>query len=105
MERQHAKQKMIKDINSDDLRIQVTGFVNEIENNNSFILNDKTGSIKVNIEEYNFNFKENDLINVIGEYHITTSGEKIIEAEIIQDMKNLNFKYYQQLYELKKELL
>jgi len=32
------------------------------------------------------------------------AGEKEIEAEIIQDKKNLNFDYYLKLYEIKKEL-
>jgi hypothetical protein len=31
-------------------------------------------------------------------------GEKEVTAEIIQDKKNLNFEYYQKLYEIKKEL-
>ena len=31
-------------------------------------------------------------------------GQKIVEADIIQDMTNLNFNYYQKLYELKLEL-
>ena len=59
----------------------------------------------VDLKEVDFNFKENDLINIIGELRITTTGEKILDAQIIQDMKKLNFKYYKNLYELKKEIL
>ena len=33
-----------------------------------------------------------------------SDGEKIIDADIVQDMNNLNFEYYCKLYELKKEL-
>ena len=31
-------------------------------------------------------------------------GAKSIQAQIIQDMDNLNFEYYLKLYEIKKEI-
>ena len=102
---QYAKQRIIKDITIDDERIQVTGYIKRKTNDNQIILDDKTGEIKVNLIGIdNFNFKENDLINVIGDLEFKSSGEKVINADIIQDMKKLNFEYNQKLYQMKKEL-
>lgn len=103
MESKYAKQRIIEDIKNSDERIQVTGYIKNIEVD-YFILNDKSDEIKVNIENFDFKSKEKDLINVIGDITISVEGEKIINAEIIQDMNKLNFKYYQKLYQLKKEL-
>ncbi len=104
MENQFAKQRIIKDIKNDDLRIQITGYVKELVKNDYFILDDKAGEIKINFKESDFDFKNDDLVNVIGTLTINMEGQKMVEADIIQDMTNLNFKYYQKLYELKLEL-
>jgi uncharacterized protein YdeI (BOF family) len=103
MESTYAKQRIIADIKNSDERVQVTGSVKNITEID-FILDDDSGEIKVNIKDCDFKSKEKDLINVIGDLTINVEGEKIINAEIIQDMNKLNFKYYQKLYELKKEL-
>ncbi len=101
----HAKQRMIKDITIDDERIQVTGYIKSRINDELIVLDDQTDQINVNIIRIDdFNFKENDLINVIGDLEFQSTGEKRINADIIQDMKELNFKYYQKLYQIKKEL-
>lgn len=105
MEKQYAKQRMIKDITVDDSRIQVTAYIKEILDDNFIILDDKTGDIKVNLKDVDFLFNKNDLINIIGFLNINVDGEKEIEAEIIQDMTNLNFDYYQKIYEIKKTLI
>jgi len=98
-------QRIIKDIKIIDEKIQVTGYIKKISNNENLILNDKTGELKVNINKIeNFNFKENDLVNILGDLEIQVNGEKILIANIIQDMNKLNFEYYHQLYDLKKEL-
>jgi len=102
---QYAKQRIIKDISIDDERIQVTGYIKSRINNNQITLDDKTGEINVKLESIDdFNFKENDLINVIGDLEFQSSGEKLLIAEIIQDMNKLNFEYYQKLYQLKKDI-
>lgn len=105
MEKQYAKQRMIKDITVEDSRIQVTAYIKEILDDNFIILDDKTGDIKVNLKDVDFLFNKNDLINIIGFLNINVDGEKEIEAEIIQDMTNLNFDYYQKIYEIKKTLI
>lgn len=102
---QSAKQRIIKDIGIDDERIQVTGYIKSRINDDHIVLDDKTGEISVNIIGIDdFNFKENDLINVIGDLELRSSGEKLLNAEIIQNMNKLNFKYYLKLYQLKKDL-
>jgi len=103
MSGQFARQSTIEDVKRDDNRVQITGYVKEIVENEYFLLNDKTGEIKVNIKEIDFNYKIKDLINVFGDLVFSTNGEKSIEADIIQDMNNLNFNYYRKLYDLKKD--
>ena len=100
---QSAKQKVIIDIKSDDERVQITGYVKNLVEEEQFVLDDNTGDIEVDITNIDFNFKEKDLINVIGV--IVKEGDeiKMIRAEIIQDKNQLNFEYYKKLYELKKK--
>jgi len=104
MSKQHAKPRIIKDIKDADLRIQVTGYVKEIIDNEHIILDDKTGELEVDVKNVDFRFDKNDLINIFGEIEISMAGEKSLIADIIQDKKNLNFEYYQKLYEIKKQL-
>jgi len=105
MESQFAKQRTIKDVKNDDIKIQITGYVHNLVEKDKFTLDDKTGKIEVNIKDIDLDFEEGDLVNVIGEVIIATSGEKSIQAQFVQDMRNLNFSYYQKLYEIKKEIL
>jgi len=104
MERDAAIQRTIKDIKNSDIRIQITGYVKDIVENDYIILNDKTEEIKVDIQAVEHPFQKNILINVIGKLNIKLEGEKEVEAEIIQNKSNLNFEYYLKLYEIKKEL-
>ena len=104
MLRDAAIQRTIQDIKNSDIRIQITGYVKDIVENDYIILNDKTEEIKVDIQAVEYSFQKNNLINVIGKLNIKLKGEKEVEAEIIQDKSNLNFEYYQKLYEIKKEL-
>ena len=105
MEDPYAAQRIIKDIKSDDVLIQITGHIKDIVEDDNIILTDGTGDIKINLQNVDYDFKLNDLINVIGELNYSVKGLKSIDAQIVQDMKNLNFQYYRKLYELKKELL
>ena len=103
MERTPARQRIIRDLKNDDLRIQITGKIKDLSKS-QLVLDDTTGSIKVDVSEVDCDFSEGDLINVIGDLEIKTSGEKLLKAQFVQDMRKLNFKYYLKLYELKKEV-
>ncbi|MBD3341208.1 MAG: hypothetical protein GF353_19030 [Candidatus Lokiarchaeota archaeon] len=104
MENPYAKQKIIEDVTTEDTRVQITGYVKSIEQN-SIVLDDTTGNIEVDVENVDFQFKTDDLINVIGELTINVKGQKILIAEIVQNMEKLNFKYYLKLYHVKKDLI
>ncbi|MFX1575166.1 MAG: hypothetical protein ACFFB0_20715 [Promethearchaeota archaeon] len=105
MSNRFAKQRIIKDIENNDERIQVTGYIKDKSNIEYILLDDKTGTIKVKITEIEeFTYDVNDLINVIGDLELKSDGDKVIIAQFIQDMNKLNFEYYQKLYEIKKEL-
>lgn len=106
IENVHAAERIIKDLKNDDIRVQITGYVRQLKDN-QFMLDDETGNIEVDFktaENYMNGIKEGDLVNVIGELILSVGGEMSIKAEIIQNMNKLNFKYHQKLYELKKEL-
>ncbi|MFW9940049.1 MAG: hypothetical protein ACFFFT_03350 [Candidatus Thorarchaeota archaeon] len=103
MSLQSAKQRTIKDIRNNDVRIQITGYIKDLVEQDNLILEDRTGKIKVDIKSIDLKNKENDLVNVIGELIISMDGGKTVVAEIIQDMNNLNFEYYLKLYDLKKK--
>jgi len=107
MQSEFATQRIIEDIKNDDVKIQVRGYIKDLQNGKSFTLDDKTGELKVEFkaEEISFDHKDGDLVNVMGDLRITTSGEKILDAEIIQDMSGLNFEDYQKIYRQKKEIL
>lgn len=100
-----AKQRIISDIKSTDVRIQITGFVKDDTSEKNFTLKDNSGEITVSYIEGDFPLKKGMLINVIGEYEMNTEGDKSLNAEIIQDMKQLNFEYYEKIYHLKKDLI
>jgi uncharacterized protein YdeI (BOF family) len=104
MSKKQAKQRIIKDIKDDDDRIQVTGYVKEVVDDEHIILDDKSGEIEVDVKNINFRVEKNDLINIFGEIEISMAGEKSLIADIIQDKKKLNFEYYQKIYEIKKQL-
>ncbi|MHA1931359.1 MAG: hypothetical protein ACW96X_02400 [Promethearchaeota archaeon] len=100
---QSAKQRVISDIKNEDERVQITGYVKNLVKEEQFVLDDNTGSLQVNIKNITFNFKEDNLINVIGKLVKKGSEEISLIAEIIQDKNQLNFEYYKKLYELKKK--
>ncbi len=100
---QSAKQRMIKNLKNEDERVQITGYVRELVEEEQFVLDDDTGKIGVDIKNIDFKFKENDLINVIGNLVKEDDEIKMFKAEIIQDKNQLNFEYYKKLYELKKK--
>ena len=102
MSSQFARQSTVEDVNDKDQRIQITGYVKNIVGDESFILDDNTGKINVSIKSVDFEFHENDLINVIGEI-VKEGNNRTLKAEIIQDMNKLNFEYYLKLYELRKK--
>lgn len=105
MSDQYAKQRIVKDISNNDMRIQVTGYIKSLIDEDIIMLDDKSGEVRVNKANIdNFKYKKNDLINVIGDLEFHSDGEKTINAEIVQDMNKLNFEYYQKIYQIRKEL-
>jgi len=83
MSREHAVQRIIQDVKSSDSRVQITGIIKEVVDNDYIILKDKSDDIKIDIKNIDFAFQKGDLITVIGELNINVEGEKEVEAEII----------------------
>lgn len=100
-----ALQRIIGDLKSDDVRIQIIGYVKELISNSEFILKDNSGEIKVTFEKSDFPIKKDLLINVIGELEINIEGENNLKANFIQNMNMLNYEYYEKIYHLKKDFL
>ncbi|MEJ2293557.1 MAG: hypothetical protein P8Y23_02175 [Candidatus Lokiarchaeota archaeon] len=105
MENQSAIQRMIKDIRGDDKNVQITGYIDEVEDQSSFLIQDGTGKLDVYAKKIDLSYSKGDLINVIGELSYGEDNKRILNAVIIQNMKGLNFEYYKQLYEIKKQYL
>jgi uncharacterized protein YdeI (BOF family) len=105
METKPAIQRMIKDIREDDKNVQITGYIDEIEDQSSFLIQDGTGKLDVHVEKIDLSYSKGDLVNVIGELSYGEDNKRILNADIIQNMKGLNFEYYKQLYEIKKQYL
>ncbi|TFG02708.1 MAG: hypothetical protein EU542_04355 [Promethearchaeota archaeon] len=105
MEIKPAIQRMIKDIKEDDQKVQITGYIDEMDDETSFLLQDGTGKIKVQAENINLSYSPGDLINVSGDLGYGEDKERVLTAVIIQNMEGLNFEYYKQLYEIKKQYL
>jgi hypothetical protein len=105
MENLPAIQRMIKDIREDDKNIQITGYIDKVEDQSSFLIQDGTGKLNVFAEKMDLSYSKGDLINVIGKLSYGEDNKRILNAVIIQNMKGLNFEYYKQLYEIKKQYL
>ena len=105
MEMKPAIQRMIKDIKEDDQKVQITGYIDDMENESSFLLQDGTGKLKIIAKNMNISYSTGNLINVTGELGYGDNKERVLNAVIIQNMEGLNFEYYTQLYEIKKQYL
>lgn len=88
--------KRIEDI-SDQLRVSVVGTVIKC-GESEFILDDGTGQLNV-ITAEQVPVSEKDIVRVIGKVY----GETL-EAEIVQNMNNLNMHLYLKMYELIKKV-
>ena len=106
-EKTSAKRMMIKDLSNQDIgnSVQVVGYINEITDQTSFLLTDKTGELMVENENKNFHYKKDDLINVYAVVEPTMEGELKLKNQFIQNMSGLNFENYTKIYELKKDLI
>jgi hypothetical protein len=96
MRRIPAAIKRIEDI-SEELRVSVVGCVVK-KTEDQFILDDGTGQLTV-MYEPGLTVKETEIVRVIGKLYGDT-----LEAEIIQDMKDLNMQLYVKMYELRKKI-
>ncbi|KYK35197.1 MAG: hypothetical protein AYK18_13325 [Theionarchaea archaeon DG-70] len=88
--------KRIEDI-SDEPRISVVGTVIKC-GQGEFMLDDGTGQLTVVCSE-DLDVQEKDIVRVIGKLYGTT-----LEAEVVQEMNNLNMHLYIRMYELRKKV-
>lgn len=88
--------KRIEDI-SDELRVSVVGTVIKC-GESEFLLDDGTGQLTV-ITAEQVTVREKDIVRVIGKVY----GETL-EAEIVQNMNDLNMHLYIKMYELTKKV-
>ncbi len=93
MSREYAVQRIIQDIKSSDSRVQITGFVKDIVDNDHIILKDKSDGIKIDIKK--------DLIQRKAKIDLIVVD---IKAQMWEDKINTKAinKLIDQKYELKK---
>ena len=97
-QRSPSKEKCIKDITSEDIRVRVLGVVvGRDEDNYSIMLDDGTGRAVVQfIEPDQFQKAEaGKRVRIIGRPMV--QDDVIIEAELIQDMSLLDMGLYEQV--------
>ncbi|MFQ5975463.1 MAG: replication protein RepA [Candidatus Hydrothermarchaeales archaeon] len=93
-----SKERSIKDVATDDIRVRVLGIVvGRDEDNYSIMLDDGTGRAVVQfIDPDQFQKAEaGKKVRIIG--RVMVSEEVLIEAEIIQDMSRLDMGLYEQV--------
>jgi len=107
-----AKKKDIADITIDDSRVQILGvvvdyspgIVGDTNSLSQLIISDGTGNIKIFLDEYlDQEYKSSEKVRVFGKL-IQDEDEMFgINAEIIQDMNNLDIELYNRIRELRKK--
>ncbi|MFX1519047.1 MAG: replication protein RepA [Promethearchaeota archaeon] len=94
-----ARIRSINEITDDDFRVRVIGTVVSIAPNER-ILDDGTGTINVVTDQ---NLEVGAFIRVIGRIFRKDDGTFELNAEIIQDMKELDTGLYNKVRELQKK--
>lgn len=93
-----AKWRVIKDISPNDVKVRVIGRI--VESRSGFVvLDDGSGSIVVRTDE---ELEIGNIIRAIGNIHKKKDGDLEIDASIIQNMNDLDFPRYMEVYELRK---
>ncbi|HLD57724.1 MAG TPA: replication protein RepA [archaeon] len=87
-----AIERKISEIQQQDIRVRLLGTVID-KQENSFVLDDSTGQVKVSTQSTH---EENKIIRVIGKVIALESGFEI-QAEIIQDMGGLDLDLFKRV--------
>ena len=97
--RAYAKPKLINEINpEEDIRARVFGTVIE-KREDSIVLDDGTKSVEVFLDSANLEkIKEKDNLRIFGRILPYPDGFEI-QAEVVQNMNNLNFDLYKKIKE------
>ncbi|MEM5871413.1 MAG: replication protein RepA [Candidatus Aenigmatarchaeota archaeon] len=96
-----AKEKNIKDITKNDVRVKIVGRIIDVKEN-ILVIDDGTGKATITYGE-NINLKPHQIIRVFGRVIPTENGFEI-EGEIVQNMDNLNISLYKKLLEMERNL-
>jgi pyruvate kinase len=106
MRRLPAKEKNIKTINEEDFRVSVLGIVvDRDENSSSLMIDDGTSRAIVYCSDPDQFSKaeEGKRVRIIG--RVTMEDKEVtIEAEVIQDMSNLDMGLYEQVRQVSEKL-
>ena len=86
---QAYKEKFISEITKQDTKVAISGLIIDKEDNLIFI-DDKTGVIAVNLET---TLPINTFVRVFG-YLINNGNEMQLQAQLIQDLSNVDKKLY-----------
>ena len=89
---QGYKEMFIKDLNKEEIKIAISGIIIN-KDNNHLIIDDTTGTIKVNIET---DLSINNFVRVFGNL-IFYNEDKEIQGHLIQDLNQVNKKLYQKV--------
>lgn len=107
--RKPAQERWIRELSDQDLqkRVKVLGSILDIKSEPNqdqtyAILDDGTGRVEI-VVNHPISFKTGNQIRILGILGKTDQDEYIIDAEIIQDMKNLDIDLYKRVKEVKRK--
>ncbi|NVM53628.1 MAG: hypothetical protein HWN66_07975 [Candidatus Helarchaeota archaeon] len=102
--RKPARERWINELSDKDLqkRIRILGSIIESDQDQKYaIVDDGTGRVQIVIKT-SMPLKPGDQIRVFGILSKTEQNDYIIDAEIIQDMKDLDMELYKRVQEVKR---
>ena len=88
---QSYQEKFIKDLSKEDTKIAVSGFIVD-KKDNSIIVNDNTGNLIVICET---NLDLNNFVRAFGT--LFYNQDLMMQADLIQDLNNVNKQLYQKV--------
>ncbi len=104
--KQVARNKKIKEINENDLRVKILGVV--IEKNpddNTILIDDGTGIALVYLTQEQFEkISEGDIVRIFGRVLEIKDNKVEIVSEIVQNLKNINIGLYEIVQHIIKKI-
>ncbi len=99
-----AAPRLIGKIRPDDDRIRVVGTVKNVNEDGSFLLEDKTGVIHVipseNLQSQSTKPTEGTILRACGTVEVSMDGGHVLRADLTQDFSGIDLELYHRVREV-----